>query len=186
MKRLEVAPTPDTIERSIESNVSGRNEDIVQFVELLNTIQGPYTIMLDASWGEGKTFFIRSLEYVLTVLNQNIQTDAADSSKLEPVLSRLNEIETPFLPFYFNAWDNDCVDDPIVALLANMAVSFNRMEYTKDVPFSNCIATVLDSALTVASATVRVKEMTNALKGERGMRTLFGTIRHAASPRLFL
>lgn len=166
MKRLEVAPTPGAIEQSIESNASGRNEDIVEFVKLLNRVQGPYAIMLDAPWGEGKTFFIRSVDYVLKVLNQNIKTDEADPLKLEPVLSRFDEIEAPFLPFYFNAWDNDYADDPIVALLANMAVSFDRMEYAKDVPFSNCIATVLDSALAVASVTVNAKEMVNALKGE--------------------
>ena len=56
------------IANAISDNLAGRNEELVAFVEMLSLIDGPYTIMLDAPWGEGKTFFIKSAQYVMNAL----------------------------------------------------------------------------------------------------------------------
>ena len=69
MKRLEVAPTPEAIADSIANDTASRNGELVDFVKLIDSIEGPYNLLLDAPWGDGKTFFVRSLEEVLKSLN---------------------------------------------------------------------------------------------------------------------
>ena len=69
MKRLDMEPTEDALLESIKSNRAGRNNDIVDFIKLLSETEGPYSLMVDASWGDGKTFFVKSVELVLRALN---------------------------------------------------------------------------------------------------------------------
>lgn len=130
IKRLETPPTPEEIELSIQRDSCGRNEDIVQFVKLLGSVEGPYCIMLDSPWGDGKTFFVRSVEHVLKHLNQYIINGGTlDEGKLAPVACKLADAGL-FLPFYFNAWENDFFEDPLSPLFASMAAEFSRMGIT--------------------------------------------------------
>ena len=58
MKRMEIDPTIEQVLNSISNNTGGRNEEIIDFIKLLESIEGPFTIMLDAQWGDGKTFLL--------------------------------------------------------------------------------------------------------------------------------
>lgn len=59
VKRLEKVLTQDAIAESIEQNTAGRNEDLIGLVRILDSIEGPYSLLLDAQWGDGKTFFCK-------------------------------------------------------------------------------------------------------------------------------
>ena len=61
MKRMEVEPTAEQVLNSISNNIGGRNEEIIGFIKLLESIEGPFTIMLDAQWGDGKNFLLSIL-----------------------------------------------------------------------------------------------------------------------------
>lgn len=150
IKRLETPPTPEEIELSIQRDSCGRNEDIVQFVKLLGSIEGPYCIMLDSPWGDGKTFFVKSVEHVLKHLNPYIINDGTlNKGKLAPVAGKLADAGL-FLPFYFNAWENDFFDDPASVLFASMAAEFDRLELTKeDSDTVKCITSFTDFALSL-------------------------------------
>lgn len=137
VKRLEKVPTQDAIAESIEQNAAGRNEDLIGLVRILDSIEGPYSLLLDAQWGDGKTFFVKSLVEVLKVLNSNINNDQKITSSLKSVTDELKNVETPFLPFYFNAWENDFEEDPISALFANMASPSMRWGLRKNARFKN-------------------------------------------------
>ena len=65
--RLEKEPTCENIAEAISEDAAGRNDDLVAFVELLRRIDGPSTVMLDAPWGEGKTFFVKSAQMRLVI-----------------------------------------------------------------------------------------------------------------------
>ena len=157
IKRLEKQPTPEEIELSIQRDSCGRNEDIVQFVKLLGNIEGPYCIMLDSPWGDGKTFFVRSVEHVLKHLNSYIVgQDKLNRSELAPVTSKLEEIaDGTFLPFYFNAWENDFFDDPLSPLFASMMAEFDGNGIT-DKEGANVLK-ILGKALDAASFFLRAK-----------------------------
>lgn len=95
---------------------------------MLSLIDGPYTIMLDAPWGEGKTFFIKSAQYVMNALavsetGENDKWDERIRTVVEPLLE--SNCST-FLPLYFNAWENDDVEDPICSMFATFASQLDQ------------------------------------------------------------
>ena len=166
MKRLEAAPTPDGIAESIEKDTAGRNDELIGFIELIESIEGPYSLLLDAPWGDGKTFFVRSAEEVLKALNPQITPAAERDARLSCVTDCLSDIETPYLPFYFNAWEHDFADDPISALFAAMAVAFDAENLTKAHSARKAITSIVDAALAVAPTSLRVSDVAEALAGE--------------------
>lgn len=165
MKRLEVVPTLEAIADSIANNTAGRNDELVDLVKLIDSIDGPYSLLLDAPWGDGKTFFVRALEEVLKATNPQITPNGQHDRRLDQVIDRLEDIETPFLPFYFNAWENDFADDPISALFANMAVAFDAQGLTVAHSARKTIAAIVDAALAAAPIPVRISGIEEAITG---------------------
>ena len=99
VKRVEKAPTHGAIAESILLNTASRNDDLIALVKILDSIEGPYSVLLDAPWGDGKTFFVKSLEEVLKDINPNIATNATMSDSLKKVTSSLQSVETPFCKY---------------------------------------------------------------------------------------
>ncbi len=160
------AATTDNIAEGIEHDTAARNEDLVYTVKLLDIINGPYSILLDAPWGDGKTFFVRSIEETLKALNPKIEKDTEIESKLAVVTNELGAVKTSFLPFYFNAWENDFVDDPLSALFANMALAFKKMGSTVEHSTSSCVTAVLDAALALTPFQINTTEIVKELNGK--------------------
>ena len=166
MRRLEKAATTDNIAEGIEHDTAARNKDLVYTVKLLDTINGPYSVLLDAPWGDGKTFFVRSIEETLKALNPKIKMDNEIKSKLDVVTNELDDVKTSFLPFYFNAWENDFVDDPLSALFASMALAFKKMGSTVERSMSSCITAVLDATLALTPFQINTTEIVKELNGK--------------------
>ena len=166
LKRLEVTPTPEAIADSIANDTANRNDELVDFIKLIDSIEGPYSLLLDAPWGDGKSFFVRSVEEVLKTLNPHISSPAGNDQKLARVTKELEDIETPYLPFYFNAWEHDFADDPISALFASMAVTFDSENLTVAHSSRKIIASIVDAALAATPISIRVSDVAEALSGE--------------------
>lgn len=165
MRRLESVPTPTSIEESVEKDAAQRNDEVVWFIEMLDRIEGPYCIALDAPWGDGKTYFVRTVEHILKAKNPNIK-EVAESESLKPVTAKLEGVDCPYLPFYFNAWENDFADDPITALFACMASEFRRSEATKVRSTGEAATKIVDVMLSVTPLSLRISDAAEALKGE--------------------
>lgn len=165
-RRIEQVPTKEVILESIAQNNADRNDDLIDLIKLLDSIEGPYSLLLDAAWGDGKTFFVKSLVEVLRALNKNNNRDPETLSALKGVTDKLNDVKTPYLPFYFNAWENDFAEDPISALFANLAVTFNETGLTKEHPARKCIASIIDASLSVANLPPVASELTKMIAGE--------------------
>lgn len=166
MRRLDVEPTEEVLLESIKSDCAGRNADIVGLIKILNEAEGPYSIMVDASWGDGKTFFVKSVELVLRTLNPCIVGTDHDCPDLAGIVSELDDTEVSILPFYFNAWDNDFADDPITALFANMAAEFDRNDLLKKAKVRDGVASVIDAGLAISQVPLRVSGVVSALTSE--------------------
>lgn len=121
MKRLDIEPTTEALIESLRNDSAGRNGDIVDFIKMLADTEGPYAYMIDAPWGDGKTFFVKSVELLLKALNPQQVDEGYDYTEFASVLSSLGETDILALPYYFNAWDNDFSDDPLITLFASMA-----------------------------------------------------------------
>lgn len=166
MKRLEVLPTPEAIADSIQKDTAGRNDELVDLVKLIDSIDGPYSLLLDAPWGDGKTFFVRSLEEVLKALSPQIESDEAITAKLAPITNQLGDVGTPYLPFYFNAWEHDFADDPMCALFASMAATFEKDGVDKERSIAECLAKLVEAAASFVNINVDVAGISEALSGK--------------------
>lgn len=167
IRRLEQEPTPEVIAASVESDLANRNEDVKTFVQMLNRIEGPFIILVDGPWGDGKTFFVKTVEQVLKALNPQLYTDEGiKSEQLEPITKELENETISFLPFYFNAWENDFAEDPTTAILASMAVSFNRADMIKKRKVSELLPAAIDAALSITPISLRVSSVADSLKGD--------------------
>lgn len=82
------------------------------------------------------------------------------------MVKELANIETSFLPFYFNAWENDYVEDPVIALLSNMASSFDQESSVKERLPEKCITSVIDAALAISPFSIRTSEVAEAFSGD--------------------
>lgn len=157
IRRLEKEPTPANIASSIESDIAGRNSDVLAFIRMLDSIDGPYTILLDGPWGQGKTFFIKSVEMCLNALNPQMGVaKGVDANKLSPIISHLKDGDVSILPLYFNAWENDFAIDPISAMFASFASQLD-MEFLEKKPrLKNGLTKVMDTALNAGMKLMQV------------------------------
>ena len=166
MKRLDQEPTTEVLLESIHDDRAGRNRDIVDFIKMLNETEGPYAYMIDSPWGDGKTFFVKSVQLVLSSMNPSLEPEGSSCSQLEPVMSELATETVSALPFYFNAWSNDFADDPISAIFASMAVEFRREGYLKQSGLVQGLISIVDAGLAVNRIPINVSETVKAFTGE--------------------
>lgn len=150
IRRQDILPVEDEIVDSIKTNLTGRNEDLVAFLDSLNRTEGPYVYLIDAQWGEGKTFFVKSLEYLINALNPNIPGVESERSRIENILPGLKGKDIELLPFYFNALEYDFANDPLCALFAVMAAKFDKKGLLRNRDLLMLATSVIDAGLSLS------------------------------------
>lgn len=160
----------------------GRNVDIIRFLKDIDSIEGPYSYLVNAPWGSGKTFFVRSVELVLRTANPNLpELVEGARTTLQPFTNAIGE--TRYLPFYFNAWNNDFCDNPIAALLAYMASSLGEYaieeddELTKSLTSACSTATIAYESAAQSGANIASAESLMAMyEAQRQLRQVLDAI----------
>lgn len=101
MKRADEEPTPEAIDAAISQDPLRRHGEVERFLQMLLAVEPPYTILVNAPWGSGKTFFIKQVERVLRMANPALEQDTA---KLDSIFGATAKdlLANPFLPIYFN------------------------------------------------------------------------------------
>lgn len=61
MKRVDEEPTPKAIDNALSQDPLHRKREIEDFLKMLITVEPPYTFVIDAPWGSGKTFFVKQV-----------------------------------------------------------------------------------------------------------------------------
>lgn len=98
-----------------------RNADLNSFCQLLSHSNSMNSIALDGRWGSGKTFFVKQCALLINAKNSlsNIDKDIAES--ILKVAKQSNSFEgltdNKLLAVYFDGWENDSNEDPILALI---------------------------------------------------------------------
>jgi hypothetical protein len=132
MIKKDLAPDYENLCSTFCEDSIGRNEDLLYFIKLLDSISGPYSIAIDGRWGSGKTFFVKQAKMLLDVYNPHSQlTDwnvEEHRDKVKKVWDGLttkhNKVQwDPKLQLcvYFDAWEYDSEQDPMTALLYQIA-----------------------------------------------------------------
>ncbi len=132
MIKKDLAPDYENLCSTFCEDSIGRNEDLLYFIKLLDSISGPYSIAVDGRWGSGKTFFVKQAKMLLDAYNPFTQfADWDVDDKRENIKKIWNALTTKHnkkqwdpklqLSVYFDAWEFDSEQDPMAALLYQIA-----------------------------------------------------------------
>ena len=131
MKSLDLLATEENVYLAFEADAIGRNEDVAAFVSMLNSLDRESVIAVNARWGEGKTFFIKQVKMILDSFNQNYKKTERKEEiyKVWRQLTRGKEIEVqPFVTVYYDAWENDNDEDPVLSLIVSILQEIDGLE----------------------------------------------------------
>ena len=142
MKSLDLTPTNENVYNSLINDSIGRGEFVRQFVKMLNAIEDNCTIALEGNWGSGKTFFVKQVKMVLNAHNPNYQpvNGFLTEERRKAIKEKCSEFNAedgstelkPQLCVYYDAWQNDNDEDPILSLVYSIVketgsdFSFNK------------------------------------------------------------
>lgn len=150
MKSYDKLPTDENLDDVAQNDVLGRNRFIADFIRLLASIEGHYSIAIDGRWGSGKTFFVRQTERVIKAYYSNQANQKLRDIEIFKNLFSLNEIIShPMLTFYYDAWQHDNRQDALLSFvfeIAKNASSINpksgNIKDTKDQLYNGVISAV--------------------------------------------
>lgn len=121
MRKSVLLPTDENLLLTIKEDALGRNADLNSFCQLLSRQDSINSIALDGRWGSGKTFFVKQCALLINAKNSlsNIDKDIAQS--ILEVAKQSNSIkglqDNKLLAVYFDAWENDSEEDPVLSLI---------------------------------------------------------------------
>lgn len=84
----------------------GREKEIRSLTRIIKNVEPPVVLSINSSWGKGKTTFIRLWE-------NHLKIEESGNAGIESV--------------YFNAWETDFSDEPLVAFLGEINESLSRI-----------------------------------------------------------
>lgn len=120
---LEMMPTNENLIKTYEDDTIGRNEILHYFVDLISAIDENCSIALDGNWGTGKTFFVKQTKMIFDAFNEfAVGHDADYSESIQENFFRYQQEETDktlpsFVTVYYDAWQNDNDEDPILSIV---------------------------------------------------------------------
>lgn len=133
IRRVDREPSNDFIIDSILNGTNKRQDDIRSLVDILNRIEGNYSIFIDGEWGIGKTIFVNQVSIALQSLNPSSCKDENLRSKLNEINSTLfsNAMEIccsgkTYYPIFLNAWKQDFYEDPLIIISSIIAENFKE------------------------------------------------------------
>ncbi len=126
MKSYELQPTYENLLDSIVQDTIGRNNDIYMFAEIINTLDGPWSIAVDGKWGSGKTFFVKQTKLFIDAQNEFVNyIDENDKNSIKSIC-RNDSIEWQAqVSIYYDAWENDNDSDPVLSLIYSIISNIN-------------------------------------------------------------
>lgn len=128
IKNYELEPTFENVAETLLNDTLKRNNYLYKFYDLLKCINSSCSICLDGAWGSGKTFFVKQVQLLLLSENPLLEIGKLDIDITEEEKNKLKEIQEAKLkkikdikniqyPIFYDAWDNDNAEDPILSLV---------------------------------------------------------------------
>jgi len=106
----------ENLKRTILADYFGRNAYIKNLINYINDSDEQTTFAISGDWGSGKTVFVHQFKTVLE--NQ----DMLKTCRLP------QEIADKYEVFYFNAWENELLKKPTIAILNTLADKYYEID----------------------------------------------------------
>lgn len=164
MKRVDEEPTPEAIYNALTQDPLHRKKEIEDFLKMLIAVEPPYTFVIDAPWGSGKTFFVKQAVKVLQTTNPALNQDSAKpSTTFGNIAEEL--LKKPCLPIYFNAWEDDHFDNPILPILASIANAVDEQSVKEGRDFGKGVISVIETAASIIGYSVDINGIVENFSG---------------------
>ena len=174
MRSLDLTPTNENVYNSLINDSIGRGEFVRQFVKMLNAIEDNCTIALEGNWGSGKTFFVKQVKMVLDAHNPNYQpvNGFLTEERRKVIKEKCSEFNAedgstelkPQLCVYYDAWQNDNDEDPILSLVYSIV-----KEIGSDISFDKKPTLDICSELINLVCDKDISKLIKVLKGENAL-----------------
>lgn len=149
MKNYDLKPTYENLLKTYDEDTIGRTEDVLRFVDILNSLEGGCSIAIDGNWGSGKTFFVKQAKMVLDAHNRFVDSEAA--ANREQIIDIRNQYYgdnitelQPQVCVYYDAWSNDNDDDPLLSIVYTILNSVESDYSFKDRSYVKTAANILE------------------------------------------
>ncbi len=109
MRNLDLKLNEENIHYVLKNNFINRNRYISSFLKLINGLEENKIIALDGEWGSGKTWFVKSVEYLMNSESNN-ELNIVDKEIM-------NKVKDKYMTFYYNAWENDDAKSAMLSLI---------------------------------------------------------------------
>lgn len=181
VKSYELQATDKNIRMTFLNDTIDRNKDIQSFVTILNSIEDGCTIALDSYWGSGKTFFVKQVKMVLDAKNNFVDSSYLKERNL--ILNTWNKYNKnnsdelkPQVTVYYDAWENDSDDDPILSIVFQILQSVDtEYSFNEEGKLKNLLNIVGDIAESVSKVNFKsIVDNLQKLKSD----DLFNTLRN--------
>lgn len=120
LESLELQSTFEQVKRTYCQDTIGRNKDLHRFIEMINSVNDSCVIALDGNWGSGKTFFVKQAKMILDAHNSFISSYEKDDTEAIKKIWKDSGLEIdlkPQISVYYDAWENDNDEDPILSII---------------------------------------------------------------------
>ena len=129
MDYFSLKPTEENINVAFKEDLLQRNNDLFNFIQILDHAEYNFTVSLDGPWGSGKTFFVKQAVALLNHSNELYRKEHQISendiyySAHKRYQNRTTSglIHNDHLAIYYDAWANDNNVDPVMSLLFQIA-----------------------------------------------------------------
>lgn len=121
--------------KSFDDDIYNRKVIAENLTKIIEVQEEPMVISLDSEWGTGKTTFV-------TMWKDLLDNDEKYSSK--------------FNTLYFNAWENDYITDPLLALVSEIEAEIKREDSKFKKNFNKVKEVILPMAKLVTKVGVKV------------------------------
>lgn len=98
---------------------TGEFSRLHRLIDLLDITSDCCSIALDGGWGSGKTFFVKQAKMLMDAFNTTI--DAPDADEIRKIWEKFHSKSTcpskPQVSVYYDAWENDNDEDPLLSIV---------------------------------------------------------------------
>ena len=149
MKAYDLQPTYENLLHTFTNDTIGRNSDVFHFIDILDNAEDNCSIALEGKWGSGKTFFVKQTKMVLDAHNNSISgLCESDRKQIRNIRSNFyrnsaSELQSQVC-VYYDAWENDNDDDPILSLVYTILHSTESEFSFKDTSCLKVAAGILE------------------------------------------
>ena len=137
---LKVLESEVLVDTPWHDDVLNREEIAERLTNLIGTQSVPFVVSVHGAWGTGKTFMLKRWQ-------KDLESEC-------------------FQAIYFNAWDDDFCDDPLIAIIGQLSDYFNDSKYSG---IKNEIQTATNSLIRRSSVTLSVGVASITTRGHVNM-----------------